>query len=292
MRGLRGTPPALPGPFSPSPPALGSLAVFFPCLLRSRPRRPLPGASETAWDNSRAASPASRGMLHGGQQARTAPAVGNGAGKGFGAGDRVRRDMESCTASSPPQPARRDRASPATSDRYGKYWGAPGWLFPHPTAPNPARDGVKAPFRDGVGKLPPSHASPGCAGRVLLCPRDTSVPLAHSVRDWSRPLLIVWTSHHVIHFVSTSCAGPKGHQNAPLHPNEFVGHPNPGLGSKASPQLPLSRAVAMERHPGWNARKVMALSPVGCFFVTLNPAAIKVCAPRATQMLLSTLKVA
>lgn len=50
MRGLRGTPPALPAPFSPSPPALGSLAVFFPCSLRSRPRRPLLGASETARD--------------------------------------------------------------------------------------------------------------------------------------------------------------------------------------------------------------------------------------------------
>lgn len=26
-------------------------------------------------------------------------------------------------------------------------------------------------------------------------------------------------------FVPVSCAGPKGHQNPPLHPNEFVGPP-------------------------------------------------------------------
>lgn len=54
---------------------------------------------------------------------------------------------------------------------------------------------MKAPFRDGVGKLPPSHAFPGGAGRVLLCPRDTSVPFVPSVWDWDRPLFIAWTSH-------------------------------------------------------------------------------------------------
>lgn len=158
-----------------------------------------------------APSPASRGMLHGGQRAQTAPAVGNGAGEGFGAGDTVRRDVEICTASSPPQPARRDRASPASSDLHGKYWGAPGSLFPHPTAPNPVRDSVEAPFGDGVGKLPPSHAFPGCAGRVLLCPRDTRSPrhtqcgTGAGLSSWSGHL--TWS--HVIHFVSASCAAPK-----------------------------------------------------------------------------------
>lgn len=185
-------PGALRDPFSPSLPALGSLAVFFPCLLRSRPRRPLPGASETAWDRCSGGT-GSESRIPGdackeGSRQGIAPAAGSGAGMGFGGGDSVSRDMENRTASAPPTAC--PEGPGKSSDLQGKHWGALGSTFPHPTAssaPKPMRDVVKAPLRDAVG-----NAFPGCAGRVLLCPRDT---FAHSVWDWSWPLFIVWTSH-------------------------------------------------------------------------------------------------
>lgn len=69
--------------------------------------------------------------------------------------------------------------------------------------------------------LPRGHLGPLCALGI-----GTSLS--------SLPGHLTWS--HVIHFVSISCAGPKGHQNAPLHPEEFVGQPSPGLGSKPSHQ--------------------------------------------------------
>lgn len=205
--------------------------MFFPCLLRSRPRCPLPGASETAWDRCSGGT-GSESRTPGdackeGSRQGIAPAAGSGAGMGFGGGDSVSRDMENRTAPLPPQPAQRDRASPATSDLQGKHWGAPGLAFPHPTAssaPKPMRDVVKAPLRDAVG-----NAFPGCAGRVLLCPRDTFALELASLHCLDISPGAVWLGLFPSHVLA-----PKDIRIPLSIPMRLWGHPSAGLGSKPS----------------------------------------------------------
>lgn len=151
--------------------------------------------------------------------------------------------MENRTASAPPQPG--NGAGPAGSDLPGKPWGAPGSAFPHPTAasaPKPARNVVKdlsgmewesCPHAMAVlGVQVVSFSAPGAPRSPLHAQGGTGTGLSSLAGHptWS----------HVIHFVSISCAGPKGHQNPPLHPNEFVGHAGAGLGRRSSHQLTLS----------------------------------------------------
>lgn len=94
---------------------------------------------------------------------------------------------------------------------------------------------MKASLRDGVGKLPPSHALPGCVGRVLLCPGESSSFFAHSAWGWNGPLSVTWLGispgamHLGQRFVPILRPGPEERRNPSLHPDDFVGTaPAPG----------------------------------------------------------------
>lgn len=210
--------------------------MFFPCLLRSRPRRPLPGASETAWDRCSGGT-GSESRIPGaackeGSRQGIAPAAGSGAGMGFGGGDSLSRDMENRTASAPPTAC---PEGPGKSRHLRPAWETLGCSrlgFPssYSIFSSKAYEGCR------------ESTSQGCSGKCLpwVCRSRPSLPQGHlctlsvglelaSLHCLDISPGAVWLGLFPSHVLA-----PKDIRIPLFIPMSLWGHPSAGLGSKPS----------------------------------------------------------